>query len=216
MCYDRAVSAEHGLRERKKQQTRQVISDAARTLFAERGFDAVTVADVARAADVSEGTVFNYFPTKEDLVYGRMEAFEQEMLAAIRDRPAGESILAAFRRFVLVRRGLLGSDDPNAQEGLITITRIITGSAALLARERQIFEHYTRTLAELIAEEHGREPDDVEAWVVANAFIGVHRALLEYVRREVLRGTPNRRVARQVKSEGQRALALLEQGLGRY
>src|SRR6266540_4360553 len=60
---------------------------------------------VAREADVSPATVFNYFPTKEDLVYGRMEAFEEELLSAVRDRPPGESVLEAFGRFVLQPRG---------------------------------------------------------------------------------------------------------------
>ncbi|HVD58038.1 MAG TPA: helix-turn-helix domain-containing protein, partial [Thermoleophilaceae bacterium] len=68
-----------GLRERKKQETRQLIADTARRLFTERSFDAVPVAEVARAANVSEKTVFNYFPTKEDLVYSRLEAFEDEL-----------------------------------------------------------------------------------------------------------------------------------------
>jgi AcrR family transcriptional regulator len=212
-CYDRRVSAEPGLRERKKQQTWQLIADTARGLFAERGFDHVTVADVARAADVSEGTVFNYFPSKEDLVYGRMEAFEQEMLQALRERDPGESILAAFGRFVLQPRGFLASSDQQAAEGIAAITRVIAQSPTLLAREGQIFERYTRTLAGLIAEEAGRAPDDVESWVVANALIGVHRALIEYVRRQVLGGVPTERIAQGLRSNGTRALALLERGL---
>jgi AcrR family transcriptional regulator len=207
------MSAEPGLRERKKQQTQQLIAATARLLFAQRGFDRVTVADVARAADVSEGTVFNYFSSKEDLVYGRMEAFEDEMLQAIRERPAGASILAAFGRFVLQPRGSLASSDEQAAEALAAITRVITESPALLARESQIFERYTRALAGLIAEETGKTPDDVEPWVVANALIGVHRALLDYVRRQVLAGAPHARIARNVRSQGKRALALLEHGL---
>ncbi|HEV3229705.1 MAG TPA: TetR family transcriptional regulator [Solirubrobacteraceae bacterium] len=207
------MATELGLRERKKQHTRQLISDTARRLFAERGFEQVTVADVARAADVSEGTVFNYFPAKEDLVYGRMEAFEEEMMRAIRERPSGESMLSAFGRFVLEPRGLLATNDAQASEELAKVTRVIAESPALLAREIQIFERYTRTLAGLIAQETGNAHDDVEAWVTANALIGVHRALIDHVRRQVLAGVPTPRIARGVRSHGKRALALLEQGL---
>src|ERR687887_78021 len=91
-CYSEQVSTEPGLRERKKQQRRQLIAETARRLFAERGFDRVTVAEIARAANVSEGTVFNYFPTKEDLFYDRMEVFESALLEAIREREAGEAV----------------------------------------------------------------------------------------------------------------------------
>src|SRR5438046_6742752 len=91
------MTAEPGLRERKKQQTHQAIAEAAQQLFAKRGFEAVTVAEVAAAADVSEATVFNYFPTKEDLFYSGLESFEEELLSAIREREPGESVLAAFQ-----------------------------------------------------------------------------------------------------------------------
>src|SRR5436190_16376375 len=101
------MSQELGLRERKKRQTRELIAQQARRLFGERGFEAVTVAEVARAADVSEATVFNYFPTKEDLFYSDLEAFEEELLSAVRDREPGESMLEALGRFILAPRGLL-------------------------------------------------------------------------------------------------------------
>ncbi|HEU5212074.1 MAG TPA: helix-turn-helix domain-containing protein, partial [Gaiellaceae bacterium] len=91
------------LRERKKQETRRRIGEAAHRLFEERGFDAVTVASVAEAADVSEGTVFNYFPTKEDLFYTGMEAFEAELVEAVRRREPGTSVIAAFRDFIIAR-----------------------------------------------------------------------------------------------------------------
>src|SRR6266487_1803932 len=127
------AAEELGLRERKKQRTRQLIADTAMRLFRERGFDGVTVAEVARAAQVAEQTVFNYFPTKEDLFYWRLETFEDELLEAIRGRAPGESFLAAFGRFVLQPRGLLAERDPDAIEHLAAITRMITQSPALLA-----------------------------------------------------------------------------------
>src|SRR3954471_665653 len=142
-----------GLRERKKQRTRRLIADTARRLFAERGFERVTVSEIAREAEVAPATVFNYFPTKEDLFYSRLEAFEEELLSAIREREPGESALTAFRRFMLQPRGLLGSHDPEAIERLAATTRVITESTALLAREQRIFAGYTESLAGLLAEE---------------------------------------------------------------
>jgi AcrR family transcriptional regulator len=208
------VTPETGLRERKKQRTQQLIADTAWRLFADRGFDHVPVAEVAREAEVSEATVFNYFPTKEDLVFGRMEAFEQELLSAIRERDPGQSIVQAFAGFVLKPRGFLGSDDPDANEGMRTVARVITGSHALQAREREILESYTDTLAASIALERGMAEGDVEPWVVANALIGVHRALISYTHRQALAGVDNRRIARDVQIHGARALALLEHGVG--
>jgi AcrR family transcriptional regulator len=204
------------LRERKKQQTRQAIAAAAFEMFAERGFDAVTVAAVARRADVSEATVFNYFPTKEDLVYGRLEEFEEALVRTVRDRGAGQSVIAAIGGFLLEQRGLLGAGDPESHARLVTVNRIIAASPALLARERQIYDRYTRTLAALIAEQRGVDPDDTESWVVANAIIGVHRGLVEYVRRNALAGKTGPGLARRVRAEAERALAVLDRGLAGY
>ena len=209
------MSTATGLRERKKQRTREAIAETAWRLFAERGFDHVPVSEIAREADVSEATVFNYFQTKEDLVFHRMEAFETELLDAIRDRDPGESIVQAFGRFVLKPRGFLGSDDPRASEGLRTVARVMTSSQALMARQREILESYTSSLAALIAQELGRAADDVEPWVLANALIGVHRALIAYTHRQALAGVENRRIARNLQRDGKRALALLENGVGR-
>jgi AcrR family transcriptional regulator len=209
-----AVMAE-GLRERKKRQTRERIADTARRLFAERGFEGVTVAEIARHADVSEQSVFNYFPTKEDLVYHRLDRYEEDLLQAIRDREPGETVLAAFRRFLLRLRGALAEPPSReAAEQLKTITRIIVESPTLLAREQRTFERYTRSLADLIAEE--QPAGAVEPWVVANALIGVHRALIDLVRRGILAGLSGPELAREVRRHGQRGFAVLERGLGDY
>jgi AcrR family transcriptional regulator len=205
-----------GLRERKKQQTRELIAQTARRLFLERGFDHVPVAEIARAADVSEKTVFNYYPRKEDLVYFQLEAFEEELLAAVRDRAPGESVLDAFSHFVLQRRGLLAESDPEAAERLAALTRMITESPALLTREREIFERYTESLAELLARETGAAPDDVEPRVVANALMGVHRALVDFTRQRIVAGERNPRLHRQVRAQGRRALERLRRGLEGY
>jgi AcrR family transcriptional regulator len=204
------------LRERKKEQTRRLIAETARRLFAERGFDAVTVAEVAREADVSQATVFNYFPTKEDLFYSGLEAFEEALLSAIRNREPNESVLDAFGRFVLEPRGLLAATQPEAVEHLAAITRTITDSRALLAREQRIFDRYTASLGVLIAEETGAGPDDVEPRVAATALLGVHRALIDYTRSQINAGVRNPQLARRVRAQGRKALALLERGLGDY
>ena len=203
-----------GLRERKKQQTREAIAAAAMALFAERGFDAVTVAEVAQAADVSTATVFNYFPTKEDLVYSRFEAFEEALLAAIRERPPEESVLDAFGRFILERSREGASRDLG--ERVATTARIITGSPALLARERRIVAAYAEALAGLIAQETGAAPDDIRPRVAAGALMAVHRSLIDYARRRALSGRASRKLASDLEAEGARALALLAEGLGDY
>jgi AcrR family transcriptional regulator len=214
------MGAQPGLRERKKQRTRQLIADTARRLFAERGFEAVTVAEVARAAEVAEKTVFNYFPTKEDLFYSRLEAFQEEILSAVRTRKPGQTVLAAFRAFLLQPRGAFDLEasggDEEATRQLQTMSRVITASPALLARERQVYDQYATALATLIADETGSPGAEVTAGAVASALLGVHRALLAYSRERTLAGAPASQVASEVRAQAEQAFAQLEHGLGDY
>jgi AcrR family transcriptional regulator len=90
-----------GLRDLKKARTRRLIADTAARLFAERGYERVTVTDVARGAEVAEQTVYNYFPTKERLVTDREEQVQDRLCDLIRSRPAGDTPAAAIRGFVL-------------------------------------------------------------------------------------------------------------------
>jgi len=203
-----------GLRERKKEHTRQLIAETARRLFAERSFERVTVAEIAREADVAEQTVYNYFPTKEDLVYWRLESFEQELLAAIRERAPGVPVLEAFWQWMLRQRGLL--DEEPVSEGMASMARVISESAALRAREQQVFERYTESLADLLASDTGAGRGAVEPWVAANAVMGLHRALVIYARGRVLEGARNPELARELRARAEEARAMLAAGLGGY
>jgi AcrR family transcriptional regulator len=210
---------EMGLRERKKEQTRQLIAETAWRLFADRGFDQVTVAEVARQAQVAVATVFNYFPTKEDLFLFRLEAFEAHLVDAISTRTEGEPVLVAFRRYILESAGLLAqveAGDPQALERLRTVNRVIAASPALLAREQGALARTADALAALLAAETAAAAHDLRPQIAANALIGVQRALIDYTRRRILATKEPARLAAEVRRVGQRAFALLEHGLGDY
>ena len=204
--------AEPGLRERKKQQTRQLILDAATRLFVERGFDGVTVSEIARAAELSEMTVYNYFPSKEDLVFGRMEFFEEQLVAAVQQRAPDESAVAAFGRMMLA-----GVDQLAARTEMIANAAIlIRASLALQAREREITARYTARLAGVLTAETGSADDDMEAWTAASALMAVHRGLIEHVRNAVLAGRRGAQLSNDAIAQASRALARLESGLAGY
>ena len=93
---------------------------------------------------------------------------------------------------------------------------MITKSPALLAREREIFDRYTAALADLLAEETGARPGDAAPMVVANALVGLHRALLDYVRDGVIAGRSSNALSRGMRAQAGQALELLERGLGDY
>ena len=137
--------ADHGLRERKKQATRLLISNVATGLFIERGFEEVTVAEIAEAAGVSKMTVFNYFPRKEDLFLDRHADRLAELTSVVRDRTAGQSAGAALRAH---QHSLLASGHPlsGAIAGGPGFWWVLTSSPALTARwyeqEREIAEAF--------------------------------------------------------------------------
>jgi AcrR family transcriptional regulator len=205
-----------GLREIKKEQTRQLIVDTAWRLFADRGFDDVTVAEIAHEARVAKATVFNYFPTKEDLFFPRLADFGERMVEAVATRAVGETALGAFRRQLLGGDGLLGrvaAGDVEALRRLRTINHVIAASPALRARERETISACADSLATLLASETGMPGGDLAAQVAADALMGVHRALVEFVRRRVLADDHLIRLAADVREHAIRAFALLERGL---
>lgn len=152
-----------GLRDRKKEMTRQAISDVATRLFVERGFDKVSVADIAQEADVARKTVFNYFPRKEDLVFDR----EEEARALVRDALAGRrSPVAAFQALM---RSLAESRHPlfRISDRPVRFWRMVAESAALTARACELQVTLADDLAGMLSDAVGRPRSDADARLAA-------------------------------------------------
>jgi AcrR family transcriptional regulator len=200
-----------GLRERKKQQTRQEISDIATGMFAQHGFEAVTIAQVAAAAGVSKMTVTNYFARKEDLVYDRYEEIVRGLARAAQDRAPGESLLTAVRRDyagAVTRRDVtIGIASP-------AFPAMVEASPVLKARIREILDLRETALAAVITAEAGT-PDPLHA-VVAAQLASVHRALYFEGFRRCLAGQGMAEVADALGTAAAVAFDLLEPSLGGY
>jgi AcrR family transcriptional regulator len=203
-----------GLRERRRQQTRATIIEAAADLFAERGFDAVSVVEIAQRAGVVEKTVFNHFPVKEGLVFEADPPMRAALLEAVRRRPAGESVSAAAGTFVV--RAMSGLGAPEAAAGVAEMAQVIRGSRTLQVREREILGELTTALAELIAEETQAEPGELAPWLAAHAVLSLYAALLELARDRVLAGVSGPALSAELRARGERGLALLQFGLAGY
>jgi len=202
------------LREQRRQRTREAIVDAAAELFVERGFDHVSVMEIAQRAGVVEKTVFNHFPVKEGLVFEADPPMRAALLEAVRRRPAGESAAAAAGNFVVAAVSQLGS--PAAAEGVAEMARVIRGSRTLQVREKEILGSLTDTLAEQITLETRATAGELEPWLSANAVLGLYSALLELARDRVLAGASGPELVTELRRRGQRGLALLQFGLAGY
>jgi AcrR family transcriptional regulator len=210
------------LREQKKQQTRQAISDAATGLFIERGFDRVTIADVAAAAGVAKMTVTNYFPRKEDLVLDLSEEFVSGPARVVAGRAPGVSPLEALREDYLaaVRRRdpLIGfSGEPFA--------RMIVDSPVLMARLREFHEQREDALAEQLSAEAGAragaeagakdrdDPENITDRAVAAQLGAALRLLFGRLLERTLTGESDAKIAAPHEAEARRVFELLEPSL---
>jgi AcrR family transcriptional regulator len=194
-----------GLRETKKLATRQHIAAEAMRLFATRGFDHVTVAEIAAEAGVSEKTVFNYFPTKEDLFFDEVPDRLRALTDAIRDRPEDESVLASLRRMQLKQIGRMTSP------GFVHFARIIEESPALQAKEVDVMARFGQVLTDALREQGLRDRD---ARIAAGMLMAVHRQFFRAARREALAGRHGPAATRRLRADVHRAYELLEHGLG--
>jgi AcrR family transcriptional regulator len=183
-----------GLRERKKALTRQLIADTAARLFADRGYENVAVGDVARAADVAEQTVYNYFPTKEQLVTDREQQIQEELCLLIRSRPPGSMPAAAIREFVL--RFVAGIRDipPELWRGEIGYLAAISPTVRRLVLEA--IDRQARALAAAISESSAVAPEIAGLQGVALA--GVFELIIREAGRRTRDGQSQTRIAREL------------------
>jgi AcrR family transcriptional regulator len=207
------MKVQEGLRDRKKRETRETITAAAMALFGARGYDAVTVADVARAAGVSEKTVFNYFPAKEDLVFNEGQARRDALLHAIRTRPAGTSLVEPFRRQTLE---LIDRVERGADPRIVAVPRLVAGSAVLRERLFLGWEREAAVLTPVIAEETGSGPDDLVPAVVARSLAWTNRLVFRAAFNRLIAGEDERTLAADLREQAHRAYDQLERGLRDY
>ena len=207
------MAATEGLRERKKRETRDAITRAAWRLFARRGFDAVTVADIARAAKVSEKTVFNYFPAKEDLVFAAGMERTAALIEAVATRPAGTSIVEPFRRWTMDH---LDRVEHEPVDSITAIPRLVMGSDALRNRLFIGWEQEAVLLGPVIAEQVGGSDSELVPTIVARTLAWTHSLIFRAAFTRLLEGEDQAVVAAELRVEAQRAYDLLEQGLAGY
>ena len=176
------MNPQPGLRERKKQRTRETIAGAARQLFAERGYHATTLPDIAEAADVSTRTIFAYFPSKEDILFSDFGLMKDALAQALAERPEGQDALETVRAFIL---SLHKVEESELDEQLrLCVANDDTLRSHLRARIAQLEE----LIAPAIAKDLDAAEDDLRPQVVAASLTAAFNVLTE--RGEGRRGKP--------------------------
>ncbi|MEU6389292.1 TetR family transcriptional regulator [Streptomyces sp. NPDC046939] len=194
-----------GLRERKKEQTRQRIAAVASRMFAERGFDAVTVNEIAEAAEVAKATLFAYFPTKESLALHGVGGDDLAQIVA--RRPAGQTFLEALRAH---HRALAAGQIPEAdREALLARVRVIQDSPALQSAASGLLYRQREALAQVLAEDYGRTAAALMAAQIAASLLTLQETYFQ----RLLGGACAQDVARALAEDVELAFDLLEHGL---
>jgi AcrR family transcriptional regulator len=160
-----------GLRERKKQQTREAIHRAAMRLFSERGFEATTIADIAAAADIAPRTFFSYFASKEEAVFPKFELMFADFDRALRERPPGTTALDALRDWITGAAQHFGD-----AEGARLEAQLRRESPAVAACDLQHMRRFERRLAEAVGEDFGEPADALRPRLVAAAAVAALQA----------------------------------------
>lgn len=217
---DAPAGKAEGLRERKKRQMRQRLSDVATEMFVERGFEAVRVAEVAAACGVSEKTVFNYFPTKESLVLDLPEV----TMAALRTSLADPEVpvVTAAVRILAAELGAMTSwldlqEDP--AEAITKVQRfsaLIQGTPALRAHQRDMTDRLVAVAAEVLAARAGADPADPEPQIAATALLGLWQVQFAALRKHMDAARTPDQVRALVAADVRRAADLLTAGLSGF
>ena len=202
-----------GLRERKKRATRDAIAASARRLFAKRGFDAVTVAEIAVAANVSEKTVFNHFAAKEDLVFAGGDTRLAQLLADIAQRPPGTSVLDVFRAN---SEAMLDTVAAGETEDSLIVPRIVRNSPALQERLTVAWEREAESVAAVIAQATGADDDDLVPAVVARTLAATLITIFRAAFDGLLAGEDPEQLAARLRPQAARAYDRLAAGLADY
>jgi AcrR family transcriptional regulator len=157
-----------GRRERKKAATRQAIADAALNLFLEHGYDAVSIKDVAEAADVSVTTVFKHFSGKEALVFDLDQEMEAGFVTAVQVRRAGQSVLDALHEHVLSLWRTFAAHPQRS--GFVAL---IDSTPVLRAYAERMWTRHTETLGAALAKELGKDPHDISCRAAARLILDI-------------------------------------------
>jgi AcrR family transcriptional regulator len=208
------MTMEPTLRERKKAETRTRIADVATGLFARRGFDRVTVEEIARVAGVAKQTVFNYFPQKEDLVFDRADEIEAAMVAALAGRGPDVTAVEAFRAFThrfWERIADLPEDRPQA--GFFTL---LHETPALRMYGREVTARGLEALTRVIAEEARAPEGDLRPRALAAALMGVNSAVFDSALPRLAAGEHPRAFLAALLARADEAYDLLAGGFGGY
>jgi AcrR family transcriptional regulator len=208
----RPAVAVPGLRERHKRRTREAISAAALALFAEHGYDAVTVADVARRAGVSVATVFNYFDTKEDLFFDEAVPLLDELVEAVRRCPAGDSILLVLQQQVISQL-TAGRAESDADE-VRRFHAAVLDSPDLQRREQHLQLRRRQALAAALAEALGTGRPSLAADVAAAQYLAAESVIGAELRTRLLAGQPLATALAQLAPLTAEVFATLHSGLG--
>jgi AcrR family transcriptional regulator len=167
------MSRPPGLRERKKQRTRETIARAAHELFAERGYHATTLPDIAEAADVSTRTIFAYFPSKEDILFSDFPVIKEALEQALAERPEGQEALETVREFILSSHGI---EKTELEE---QIGRCVASDETLRTHLRARIAQLEDVIAAAIAKDIGAPENDLRPQVVAASLTAAFIVLSE-------------------------------------